>query len=178
MLRKVYQIWYTHGYMHVVQITPERWIEYKELRLKALKDNPLAFDSSPEDEEQLSEEEWKEKLAEENDFKVFIEDNRRLIAKMEVEWDKRAKVRHIAEVYGVYIDPQYRGKGLGKMLMDAVEKLAPQHDIKKLWLDVVVTQAPAMGLYRKLGFREIGRTEMSIQVDGAYHDKLLMEKIL
>ncbi len=169
---------YTHGDMQVIQITPERWQEYKDLRLKALRDNPLAFDSSPEDEERLSEEEWKEKLEEENDFKIFIEDNGKLVAKMEVEWDKRAKVRHIAEVYGVYIDPDYRGKGLGSMLMNEIERLAPQHGIKKLWLDVVVTQAPAMGLYRKLGFREIGKTEMSIQVDGQYHDKLLMEKLL
>jgi len=164
--------------MQVIQITQDRWQEYRELRLKALMDNPLAFDSSPKEEGQLSDEEWKEKLHEPNDFKVFVEDNGRLVAKMEVEWNMREKVRHIAEVYGVYIDPTYRGQGLGKMLMDEIERLAKDHGIEKLWLDVVVTQEPAKKLYRKLGFREIGRTEKSIKVDGKYYDKLLMEKLL
>ena len=164
--------------MQVIQINPGRWQEYKELRLKSLRDNPLAFDSSPEEEEAFTDKEWQEKLEEDNGFKVFIEDNGKLVAKMEVEWDKRAKIRHIAEVYGVYIDTEYRGKGIGKLLMEEIERLAKHHNIEKLWLDVVVTQLPAMGLYRKLGFREIGQTHMSIKVNGEYHDKLLMEKLI
>lgn len=163
--------------MNLIQITPDRWQEYKAIRLQALENNPLAFDSSP-DEENFSEGVWKEKLEEANDFKVFVEDNGKLVAKMEVEWDSRKKVRHNAEVYGVYIDPAYRGKGLGIMLMNEVERLAKEHGIMRLWLDVVVTQEPAMALYRKLGFREIGKTEQSIKVDGQYHDKLLMEKLI
>ena len=163
--------------MKVIVLSTDRWKEYKEIRIQALNDNPFAFDSSP-DEEEFTDEEWKEKLEEPNDFKVFIENNGKLIGKMEVEWDQRRKIKHNAEVYGVYIAPEYRGKGLGKMLMDEVEKLAKEHGITRLWLDVVVTQKPAIGLYRKLGFREIGRTEKSLKTNGEYYDKLLMEKLL
>lgn len=163
--------------MKIIQLSPERWLDYKTIRLRSLNDNPFAFDSSA-DEENFTDIEWKDKLESTNGFKVFVEDNGHLVGKMEVDWDERKKIRHNAEVYGVYIDPEYRGKGLGKMLMDEVEKLAREHEITRLWLDVVVTQKPAMALYRKLGFREIGRTEKSLKTNGEYYDKLLMEKLL
>jgi ribosomal protein S18 acetylase RimI-like enzyme len=163
--------------MQIIQISPDRWHEYKSIRLEALNDNPYAFDSSP-DEENFTDEHWQEKLKEPNDFKIFAEDNGKLVAKMEVEWDMRKKIKHNAEIYGVYINPEYRGQGLGKLLMDEVEKVAKEHGITRLWLDVVVTQEAAMKLYRTSGFREIGRTEKSIQVDNTYYDKLLMEKLI
>ena len=163
--------------MMIIQLSPERWQEYKAIRIKALNDNPFAFDTSPE-EEDFSDEEWEKKMKEPNEFKVFAEDNGRLVGKMEVEWDTRQKICHNAEVYGVYVDPKYRGQGLGKMLMEEVERVAKEHGITRLWLDVVVTQEPAMALYRKLGFREIGRTEKSLKANDIYYDKLLMEKLI
>ncbi len=38
-------------------LSPERWKEYADLRLEALKNDPLAFGSSYEEELQLREEE-------------------------------------------------------------------------------------------------------------------------
>lgn len=162
----------------IVQISSDRWQEFKELRLRALVQNPCAFDSSPEEESHLSEEVWRERLEDHHGFKVFAEKDGRLIAKMEVEWRDIKKVNFIAEVYGVFIEEHYRGQNLGKLLMDEVERVSRTHNIQKLWLDVVVTQQAAMKLYKKLGFREIGRMEKAIKVDGEYYDKLLMEKFI
>ncbi|MDO8618450.1 MAG: GNAT family N-acetyltransferase [Candidatus Daviesbacteria bacterium] len=164
--------------IELVQISSDRWEEYKAIRLKALADNPYSFDASPDEELGLTDEEWKDRLSDPNAFRVFAQVDGKLVAKVEVDWKSSRKISHVAEVYGVYIDPEYRGQRLGGKLMTEIETLAKAHGIRKLWLDVVTTQEPAMSLYRSAGFREVGRLEQATYVNGQYYDKLLMEKLI
>lgn len=50
---------------------------------------------------------------------------------------------------------QRRGIGL-RLLQSLLDELAPA-GIRELWLEVRVSNAPAIALYRSLGFRETGR---------------------
>lgn len=59
-------------------------------------------------------------------------------------------------VNNVVIDPDYRGKGYSKMLMQAVIDDAKEHGIEDLTLEVRVSNEPAVRLYESLGFESAG----------------------
>ena len=60
------------------------------------------------------------------------------------------------EMKRLYVRPQFRGKGLGRVLAERVVAEATGIGYKRLRLDTVEpVMRDAVGLYRKLGFREI-----------------------
>jgi ribosomal protein S18 acetylase RimI-like enzyme len=62
----------------------------------------------------------------------------------------------ICEIKRLYVRPQFRGTGLGKMLTNTVISEAKNVGYKKVRLDTVEPKMKdAIGLYRALGFREI-----------------------
>lgn len=62
----------------------------------------------------------------------------------------------ICEMKRLYLRPQFRGKGLGHALTDRVFREARQIGYQRMRLDTVEpVMKDAVGLYRKLGFREI-----------------------
>jgi GNAT superfamily N-acetyltransferase len=62
----------------------------------------------------------------------------------------------ICEMKRLYLRPQFRGKGLGRVLAEAVIAEAQKIGYERMRLDTVEpVMRDAVGLYRKLGFREI-----------------------
>jgi ribosomal protein S18 acetylase RimI-like enzyme len=60
---------------------------------------------------------------------------------------------------GVGVVPERRAEGLGRRLMDAVAEQARGRGVERLWLEVLVQNAPAIGLYEKLGYRRTRELE-------------------
>ena len=65
-----------------------------------------------------------------------------------------------AWIGGVGIVGGRRGEGIGKELMRAAEENARARAVKRLWLEVLVQNEPAIGLYEKLGYRRIRGVEL------------------
>lgn len=62
----------------------------------------------------------------------------------------------ICEMKRLYLRPQFRGKGLGRALVDRIIVEARQIGYSRMRLDTVEpVMKNAVGLYRKIGFREI-----------------------
>lgn len=56
------------------------------------------------------------------------------------------------EVKRVYVKPEYRGYGIGRVLIEHLEQVARKKGFQKLILETGTLLPAAMGLYRSLGF--------------------------
>lgn len=62
-----------------------------------------------------------------------------------------------ADMMNLAVHASYRRQGVAAQLVDALVKELRQKDICGLFLEVRVSNLPAISLYEKLGFTEVGR---------------------
>jgi ribosomal protein S18 acetylase RimI-like enzyme len=62
---------------------------------------------------------------------------------------------HVAEMKRLYVRPQFRGSGLGKLLTLRLIDEARKREYSRVRLDTVPSMRPAIALYRSLGFKLI-----------------------
>lgn len=58
-----------------------------------------------------------------------------------------------ARLYSFCVHPEARGSGLGRRLLEALERVAVRQDAEALGLEVRADNRVALGLYRRMGFR-------------------------
>lgn len=86
------------------------------------------------------------------------------------------KLKHQV-LFSIVVDQKFRGKGVGKALIQNLEKLAKDFGIEIFHLEVYAGN-PAMHLYKKLGFVEFGKHPKFVKEKNQYYDKILMQKII
>ena len=59
------------------------------------------------------------------------------------------------EIKRMYVRPQFRGLGYGKLLLAHLENYARAHEVKLLRLETGIYQAAAIRLYEGAGFQRI-----------------------
>ncbi|MCU0448155.1 MAG: GNAT family N-acetyltransferase [Microscillaceae bacterium] len=75
---------------------------------------------------------------------------------------------HIAELKRMYIRPAFRGQGLGKLVLNAIIKLAQSLDYQYIRLDTLASMTEAIGLYEAFGFYEIAPYRYNPLPDAKY----------
>ncbi|MGA8806764.1 MAG: arsinothricin resistance N-acetyltransferase ArsN1 family A [Thermoanaerobaculia bacterium] len=83
----------------------------------------------------------------------------------------------IAE-FSVYAARAARGRGAGRMAMEALFNAARDAGCWKLVSRVFVENKASRGLLRRLGFREVGVYERHGKLDGVWRDVVIVEKLL
>ena len=84
----------------------------------------------------------------------------------------------IGEIKRMYIKPEYRGKGLGKEMLELLLSKCKEYGFSKVYLETGAFMGAAQGLYRSMGFNDRGEypeTEVPPQLR---HVWLFMEKRL
>lgn len=66
------------------------------------------------------------------------------------------KIFNEAHITNVAVLPEYRNKGIGKMLLEKMIEVCRCSEIDVMSLEVRKNNEPAKSLYRKFGFREVG----------------------
>lgn len=90
----------------------------------------------------------------------------------------RERLRHRCTV-GISVYREFWGLGIGTALMSEILAAARSAGYEQAELDVVSTNAPAIAVYRKLGFETAGTIPRAMKYrDGSYADLLLMVKSL
>ncbi|MBW8352104.1 GNAT family N-acetyltransferase [Bacillus sp. IITD106] len=92
-------------------------------------------------------------------------------------YNNRCAYDGVADI-SVYISKEYRGKGVGGKLLSTLEIKAEEHNFHKLVLFTFPFNRLGQGLYKKMGFREVGVFKNQGILDGEFVDVMAMEKIL
>jgi len=85
----------------------------------------------------------------------------------------RKAAPHVGEL-GIAIVPEWRDRGIGRRLMIAALDAGWRYGFSRIQLSVYASNERAVALYRKMDFIEEGRLRRSVQVDGVFHDEILM----
>ena len=83
-----------------------------------------------------------------------------------------AGTAHVGRL-GMGVVRDFRGRGIGRRLLEATIHKARTIGLEKIELSVYASNEPAIALYRRLGFIEEGRKQRGRLVDGLYDDVLL-----
>lgn len=148
---------------------------YRPLRLQALRDDPSSFGASYEEELNKPVEQIASRLACSDDGFVLGAFAPELVGVTGFYRRPGLKARHKGTIWGMYVLPDFRGRGFGKKLMLAAINRASQIDgIEALTLNVVTTNEAARSLYLALGFTTFGTDYGALKLDGHYFDEDLM----
>ena len=90
----------------------------------------------------------------------------------------KVKFRHKAKVWGMYVEPSYRGAGIASDLMNSVVETASQIGCEQIQLSVGTKNHASYGLYLRLGFAVYGTEARSLKVGEEYIDEYQMVKFL
>lgn len=79
----------------------------------------------------------------------------------------------VGHIVSIAVAREFRGIGIGKSLLREVERKMIEKGVRRIRLEVSVSNQRAISLYSSLGYREIGRIR-KYYPDGS--DALIMEK--
>lgn len=150
---------------------------YQQLRLSSLKVNPEAFGSTYEREVKFEVETVVERLKPTKDKFVLgaFDDSGSLVGIATFMRENSLKTAHKGNVYGMYVAPEMRGKGLGKSLMlELIRKTRDCDGLEQINLTVVSKNDSAKKLYMSVGFEVYGVEQNALKFNGQYFDEDLM----
>ena len=142
----------------VRRFAPDEWRTYRDLRLRALAESPDAFGSTLALERARPDVDWATRL----DAGARAPSELPLVAErggdaVGLAWGRLADDDPgVARLYQVWVAPEHRGHGVGRLLLDAVVEWARAAGAHTLALDVTCGDTPAMRLYTRAGCRPAG----------------------
>ena len=88
-----------------------------------------------------------------SDSDLFVAELRGAVAGYSVFW----AVTDQGELGNVAVAEEYRGRGIGRTLVDAVLERAAERGVHEIFLEVRRSNDGAQNLYRTLGFAQVGQ---------------------
>jgi GNAT superfamily N-acetyltransferase len=136
---------------------PGEWQQYRDLRLQALRDSPDAFASTYEGSSLIPDDAWRQRLASADpEFELPLaglhDDSLFGMAWATIHKDQR----NMTHLYQMWVAPDVRGLGMGRMLLEAALNWARGRGCDALVLDVTSGDRPARRLYEAAGLLPVG----------------------
>jgi RimJ/RimL family protein N-acetyltransferase len=161
--------------MQLRKLTNSDAASFRELRLRALQVERLAFASSYAEEVSTSVEQIAQRLTATDRGVIGAFENEALVGVVGIGRHNLKSLAHKAFIWGMYVEPNYRGRGVGRQLVEAGQAfLKSLPEIKQATLDVLKSNDGAVRLYLACGFQVYGEDERALFLNGEYHDELLM----
>jgi ribosomal protein S18 acetylase RimI-like enzyme len=152
----------------------------RQLRLEGLRDSPNAFASHYDDEVGIAVETVAQRLEPDADSVILgAFDNGSLIGMVGIRREARKNVRHKAVLWGMYVTPTFRGRGIGRKLLERIlERAVNMSGLRQVNLCVNTENASAIAMYRAAGFETFGVERAFLIVNGAPQDLIHMVRAL
>jgi RimJ/RimL family protein N-acetyltransferase len=152
------------------------------LRLEALENAPSSFADTAEDHRRTTVEAARSRLASSSPGENFIigmfEDGR-LGGVAGFYRHERGHFRHKGHIWGVYVTPGSRRKGVARALLaEIIRRARDIAGIEQINLVVSAPHVAAKQLYYSLGFRTFGIERRSLKIGNHYVDDELMTLLL
>lgn len=139
--------------LKIRRFAAHEWQSYKNLRLRALADSPDAFGRTQAEAQERPDDYWSGRLASGAnsgwDLPLVAEWDGQPIG---LAWGRIEATRpEVANLYQVWVDPNYRQRGVGQMLLTRVIAWARARNARYLDLGVTFADSPALRLYQRNG---------------------------
>jgi RimJ/RimL family protein N-acetyltransferase len=151
--------------------------QFRELRLDALQNSPIAFSADLQLNLNHPISFWEDRLNfNEHSMIFFAEHGNNLIGMTGISQREPPKTKHGADIFSVYTRPEWRGLHIAEMLIKACVHWAQARNVNILRLGVTATNSSAVRLYERCGFKIYGTEPRDIFYEGTYYDLHLMYK--
>jgi RimJ/RimL family protein N-acetyltransferase len=153
---------------------------FQALRLEALRECPTSFSSSYEEEYDIPLSRVGERLAPTPERAVFgaFEDSA-LVGTIGLRRERAGKLAHKAIIWGVYVAPRYRKRGVGRLLLEhALAHAALMPGLRQVNLGANAANPASIALYRSVGFEPFGVEKGFLCVDGVLYDEIHMARVI
>jgi ribosomal protein S18 acetylase RimI-like enzyme len=157
----------------VCRLVADDWQAYRVIRLAMLQESPRSFGSTHSQAAGFDEQLWRQRLA----------DNAVMLAVVGTTPAGSAMYSEFGmtdpgdcALFGMWVDPRFRGAGVGRVLVDAVVAQARSAGKRRVVLEVVAHNTPASRLYERAGFVPTGRTSPYPHDEGVH--EVEMELVL
>lgn len=161
--------------MNIRMLTVQDVSEYRELRLQALSLNPEAFLTTYSDYVGRSLDQVASQLAPTDDNLTLgaYSEQGKLVGTVTLVRERALKVRHIANVVAMFVLPEYRRRGIGRVLLsDLITEARQLAGLEQLKLSVVKENNPGVALCRSLGFQVYGVEPNALKTEGGFSDEI------
>jgi RimJ/RimL family protein N-acetyltransferase len=161
-------------------LSPEDAAAFQPLRLNALRECPTAFSSSYEEECDIPLARVAERLTPTAEQAVFgaFEDGA-LIGTTGLKRESRRKLAHKAFIWGVYVAPPFRNRGVGRLLLqEALAHAASMPGLRQVSLGANAANPASIALYQSVGFEPYGVEKGFLLVDGVLYDEIHMACVI
>jgi ribosomal protein S18 acetylase RimI-like enzyme len=139
----------------VCRLVADDWRYYREIRLAMLQESPSAFGTTRAQTASYDEQLWRQRLTE----------NAVMLARVGTTptgsvmySEKDTTEPGDCALFGMWVDPGFRGAGVGRALVDAVIEQARARGKRRVVLHVVAGNDPAIRLYQQAGFVPTGHS--------------------
>lgn len=167
-------------------LTISDFVPYHALRRQALASDPFSFHTTMADwnGRTLAEHErrFRHTLNQPDTFILGAweegEKGKQLVGMTAFERYQRERIRHKGYIWGVYLVPEQRGRGLGSKLFDtAVQRARESAGLRQIQLTVMAHNDHALRLYQSRGFQIFGHEKAAMLANGRFYDELHLQLI-
>jgi ribosomal protein S18 acetylase RimI-like enzyme len=158
--------------MEIRVLTREDAHVFREHRLESLEQDPRAFGESATEHLGLPLETISARLGSSENFVLGAFSDGTIVGTAGFFRELREKTGHKGRVWGVYVKPDWRNQGVGRLLLtELVRRARSQPGLEQVTLTVGSDQAAAKRLYISLGFEIFGHERHALKLGESYVDE-------